>query len=190
MEQIGYLKKLATKTGSGKRGPWTAYSGKMEKADGTEYQEWISFGFDKPNVQEGGYYKITTDKDAKGYEKVSKIEAAEPPKKAHQAATQAVRGTPTSSTQEFIHYQSARSNALAFVELAVKLDALPLIQTKGKAGEAKRFDEIQALVDKLTVQFFYDTNTLRLLSSVEDAGAAEAAKDEEEDEEPAPGDDE
>jgi hypothetical protein len=172
----GFLKKLNTKTGSGRKGPWTLYSGKIAKADGSEYDEWVSFGFNKPNAVEGGYYIIETEKDSKGYEKVTSVTEAKAPAAAQ--AAQSSGGGGGNAKSDSIHYQNARGNALLFVELAVKLDALPFIQTTGKAGQAKRFDELQALVDKLTVQFFHDTDTLRLLDSVEDAGAED---------EPAPG---
>jgi hypothetical protein len=172
----GWLKKLNTKTGSGRKGPWTLYSGKIAKADGSEYDEWVSFGFEKPDVTEGGYYVIETEKDAKGYEKVKSVKAGTPPAKAAGAASSGGGGG--NAKQDTISYQAARNSALTFVEIAVKLDALPFIQSTGKAGQAKRFAELQALVDKLTVQFFHDTDTLRLLDSVEDAGAED---------EPAPG---
>lgn len=167
----GFLKKLNTKTGSGRRGTWTLYSGKIEKADGTEYDKWVSFGFDKPDAVEGGYYIIETETDSKGYEKVTKVTEAKAPAKAAGAAPSASGGGQQSQKQDSITYQSSRKDALAFVELAIKLDALPFIASTGKAAQAKRFDELQALVDKLTVQYFHDVDTLRLLDSVEDAGA-------------------
>jgi hypothetical protein len=166
----GFLKKLNTKTGSGRKGPWTLYSGKIAKADGSEYDEWVSFGFTKPNAVEGGYYIIETEKDDKGYQKVKSVTEAKAPAAA-QAAQSSGGGSAPNARQDSIIYQSSRKDALLFVELAIKLDALPFIQTTGKAGQAKRFDELQALVDKLTVQFFHDVDTLRLLDSVEDAGA-------------------
>lgn len=166
----GYIKKLNTKTGSGRRGTWTLYSGKIEKADGTEYDKWVSFGFEKPNAVEGGYYIIETETDAKGYEKVTSVTETKAPAR-NAAVAAAVASGAGSAKQDSIHYQNARGNALSFVELAVKLDALPFLASTGKAAQAKRFAELQALVDKLTVQFFHDTDTLRLLDSIEDAGA-------------------
>lgn len=182
----GFIKKLHTKTGSGRKGPWTLYSAKIEKADGSEYDEWVSFGFSKPDVAEGGYYIIEASKDAKGYFKADSYKAAEPPKRVAGGGGNEGGGN---SKQDSIHYQNARGNALTFVQIAVQLDALPFIKTAGKAGEAKRFAELQALVDKLTVQYFNDTDTLRLLDSVEDAGAVENAEGEDEDD-ATPGDDE
>ena len=172
----GKLKKLAVKTGVGKRGAWALYSGKMQKQDGSEYEEWLSFGFEKPKAEEGGWYEITAEKDDRGYFQVKAVKPIESPKAAvapSAAAVEAVMSAGGPTVQNYIHYQSARSNALSLVELATKLDALPLIQTKGKAGEAKRYEELTALVDKLTVQYYNDTNTLRLLGTVQDAGAIE-----------------
>lgn len=182
----GFIKKLHTKTGSGRKGPWTLYSAKIEKADGNEYDDWVSFGFKKPEgIEEGGFYTIEASKDAKGYFKADSWKAATAPKRSNGGGAEPQGGN---SKTDSIHYQSARKDALLFVQLAVGLDALPFIKTAGKAGEAKRFAELQTLVDKLTVQYFNDTDTLRLLDSVEDAGAVESAEGEQEDDEPAPGD--
>jgi len=44
---------------------------------------------------------------------------------------------------------------------------------ESKPGVAKRFDEILAAVDKLTVQYFNDTMTLRRLQTVADTPPTE-----------------
>lgn len=203
----GKLKKLSTKTGTGKRGKWALYSGKVEQANGDEYEEWISFGFEKPEtdageeVEEGNYYEIEAEEDDRGYMKANSIVEIEKPRgKSSSKTSSKSSGKKTVekedscssySTQNYIHYQSARSNALTLVELATKLDALPMIETKGKAGQAKRYAELTALVDKLTVQFYNDTNSLRLLETIDDAGAEPVTKDDDGDEEEdaAPGED-
>jgi hypothetical protein len=41
-------------------------------------------------------------------------------------------------------------------------------KAKGKAGTAARFEEITSAIDKLTVQFFYDNASGRLLDEVAD----------------------
>ena len=176
MNFTGTLRRLSTKTGVGRRGPWTLYSGKVEKPDGTEYEKWISFGFEKPAVEEGKFYSIEAEEDAKGFIKSTKITAVDPPKAAHtkEAKQGTVEWINPESVQDSIRYQSSRKDAIEFVKLAVGLDALPMLKTAGKAGEAKRFVELQALVDKLTIQFFFDVGTLRLLESVEDAGNVES----------------
>lgn len=166
MKFVGYIKKINTKSGTGRKGPWTLYSAKVEKTDGTEYEEWLSFGFKKPDVEEGKFYEIEAEKSDRGSWEVKSANAATPPKQT--AATSS--GGNGINTQTSIHYQNARNTAIEFVRLAAELEALPFIKTAGKAGEAKRFDELEALVNKMTVQFFFDTETLRLLESVEDAG--------------------
>ena len=60
-------------------------------------------------------------------------------------------------------------------KLLLQHDALPVSGAKGKAGESKRFEQVQDFVNKLTVQFYHDVETLRLLDSVADAGDVEVA---------------
>lgn len=178
MNFTGMVKKINVRQGTGRRGPWSAYSARIEKEDGTEYKDWVSFGFQKPEVEEGKWYSIDTEKDTGGFYKAltGGITAiSSPVRSAAPAASNTghpgqARGS-SSSTQSSIHYQSARKDALEFAKLAQSLDALPLIKTAGKAGEAKRYAELLDIVDKLTVQFFYDAETHRLLESVVDAGA-------------------
>lgn len=174
----GFIAAITTKTGLGRRGPWTLYSGKLEKEDGTEYPEWISFGFDKPTVQKGDYVKIETEEDGKGYQKVKTcVQLKNPPAKA-QPATKAVSAPSGGSSfdvnrQKSIHYQSSRKDAIEVLGLLIAKDALPMTAAKTKAGEAARYEEIMALVDKLTVRYFNDTESLRILDSVVDDGAVE-----------------
>ena len=172
----GMLLKLYSKSGHGKRGKWTAYSGKFADKDGNEYEDWVSFGFARPDVDEGGTYKVTCRQDGDYWKVVdSGIEVIAPPadsdadsdndepKKGKDVPKS---GTPfrTNKTQEQISYQAARNSALAFVELAIKQDALPL----GGKNKADKFKELEALVDKLTVQYAKDKETLRLFASVAD----------------------
>jgi hypothetical protein len=173
----GFLTKLTSKSGSGKRGPWTVYSGRVEKDDGTEYDNWLGFGFDSPPCKEGDYVKIEAEKDAKGYFKVSKVEVLKnPPAKSAPVATATGQkeGSYVDNRQSSIHYQSSRKDAIEIVKTLISMDALPITAAKTKAGEAKRYEEIMALVDKLTVRYFHDTQSQRLLESVADEGATEA----------------
>lgn len=194
----GFVKKINTKEGRGKNGkPWKLYSAKLEKEDGTEYDQWISFGFSAPSVSEGDYVKLTTEKDDRGYEQVTEAKRLKnAPARAAKSSSDGV-GTETGSRQSHIHYQSSRKDAIAVLTLLQTQDALPLSNAKTKAGEAKRYEEIMALVDKLTVRFYGDVETLRVLKSVADEGAvtADAASlpddsDEEDEDEEAAGDEE
>jgi len=65
---------------------------------------------------------------------------------------------------------------LAGILLANK--AVPLTSTAGKAGEAARFEEVTALVNKLTVSLNNDVATGRLVRDIEDAYEAPAAAEE------------
>ena len=173
----GFLKKINEKTGRGKRGAWTLYSGKIEKEDGTEYDDWISFGFDKPSVKEGDYVTITTKEDAKGYQKVETVEQHKnaPAKAGAAVASRASSNVaaPSGGKERSIHYQSARKDAITMLECLISIDALPITSAKGKAGEAKRYEELMDLVDKLTVRYYNDTETQRILETVADEGANE-----------------
>lgn len=70
-------------------------------------------------------------------------------------------------------YSNARSAALEAVALLLENDALPMSTAKTKDGVAKRFEEITAMIDKLTVEYFYDGASGRKLASVADAGSKE-----------------
>jgi hypothetical protein len=172
----GFISKIAVKQGIGRRGPWKLYSGRVEKDDGTEYAEWLSFGFDQPSCKEGDYVKLTAEADAKGYQQVNKIEILKnPPAKATPVAQAGASAASSyvSGKDASIHYQSARKDAITVVQALISMDALPITSAKTKAGEAKRYEEIMALVDKLTVRYFNDTQTQRILDSVVDEGANE-----------------
>jgi hypothetical protein len=167
----GQVVKLSSKSGTGKRGPWTAYSAKVQGLDGKEYEPWISLGFTKPEFTEGDFVEITTEeKDGRQqFKSFTKFTPA--PAATGSGSTGPSTGYIPKDT--LIQYQAARNSALALVELLLKADALPISQAKTKSGESKRYDEIVGIVNKLTVQFHNDTHTLRLLETVADAGALE-----------------
>lgn len=174
----GFIAKIGEKSGKSNKGrAWTIYSIKLEKEDGSELDKWISAGFDKPSVREGDYVKIIAEENDKGYLNASEIKKLKnaPARSKAAAGGSGGDGRGSQATQKSIHYQSARKDALNLVALLLAQDALPLTSAKGKAGEAKRFVELSALVDKLTVQYFFDAETQRLLDSVADAGAVAAA---------------
>jgi hypothetical protein len=176
----GFIATISEKSGKSSKGKaWTAYSAKIEKEDGTEYDKWVSFGFDAPDLKKGDYVKITTETNERGYENVQEIKKLKnaPARLGKGGAPQASggNGSAGSTTQQSIHYQNSRNLAVAVLGILNDKDALPLSVAKTKAGEVKRYEEIMALVDKLTVRFFYDAETLRILSTVVDEGKAQAA---------------
>ena len=164
----GYLEETDQKSGMGKRGPWTMYRGQIGKI-------WVSFGFNKPTINKGDYVSVVIEKDANNYDVVksaAKIPAPQQPV-ADKASPRGDNGhlSATGDRNNSIVYQSSRKDALALVALLITQNALPVSEAKTKAGTAKRYEEIMALVDKLTVQYFYDVNTLRNLDRVQDGGA-------------------
>lgn len=196
MSQVikGFVKKLSVKEGRGRRGPWKLYSARVELDSGEEFEHWISFGFDEPKVKEGDYVKITASENDRGYLQADEVKALKnAPARSGGSATAAPSGN-VSTTQRSIHYQSSRKDAIEVLKLLTSQDALPLSSAKTKAGEAKRYDEIMALVDKLTVRFFNDAETQRILAVVADEGKVDtkvgALPDDSDDEEEEASDDE
>lgn len=171
---IGFLEETETKEGKTKKGrPWTLYKGNVGG-------KWVNFGFDRPPCKKGDYVTVTTEPDGDNY-KILSITVGEPPARQPEparnqagAAAPAAAGSAAISPadrQSSIIYQSSRGHALELIGLLISQDALPVTAAKTAAGKAKRYEEIMALVDKLTVQYFYDVHTLRQLDRVADAGA-------------------
>lgn len=177
----GFLSEVESRNSPpGAKRAWTSFRGQIQG-------HWYSFGFEKPPVSKGDYIRAEIG-TVKGYEQVVRAEritapeAQKPLPSIGQAATAPVAAPATSAQNNFvvtpyrdrndsIVYQSSRKDALEFVKLLRAEDALPISAAKTAAGKAKRYDELLALVDKITVQFYYDVNTLRNLERVQDAGA-------------------
>jgi hypothetical protein len=176
----GFVTQIGEKSGRSSKGkPWTAYSAKIEKEDGTEYDKWVSFGFDKPDIKKGDYVKITTEANDRGYEQATEVKKLKnaPARAGASQGSSGGNGSAAPATQKSIHYQNSRNLAATVLALLNAKDALPLSATKGKAGEVKRYEEIMALLDKLTVRFYHDAETLRILETVVDEGKAEPANE-------------
>jgi hypothetical protein len=172
----GFIAKISKKEGRSSKGrAWSLYSIKLEKEDGSEYDKWISAGFDPPDAKEGDYVKITAEENDQGYINATDIKRLKnAPARSGKAATGGAGNNVSNTTQKSIHYQSARKDAIEVLKLLVSQDALPLTAAKGKAGEAKRYLELMALVDKLAIRYFFDAETHRLLEAVVDEGAVKA----------------
>ncbi len=179
----GYVAKALRKDGTQKNGKaWFKFNVKLVLDSGQE-SPWISFPFNKSiPFAEGQYVSFDAVADEKGYFNVVEGTGAFPTPPAAAAPAAAANSTAKGNTgpsypeqqaqkNQHIVYQSSRKDALEFVALALANDALPLLGTKGKAAEAKRYEEVLDIVNKLTVQFFHDVTTLRLLESVADAGS-------------------
>lgn len=189
----GEIAVLNAKEVNGRNGPITAYSAKVVKADGEEYEEWISLGFKKPDFDKGDSVVITAKKE-KGFWKVvdaevtAKAEASE-----EQSSASGNSGTATArdgasapaesssssglNKDQRIQYQHSQEMAIRLTDLLLRNAAVPLSSAKTKAGDAARFEEVTALVRKLTVELNNDVATGRLLKDVEDGyEAPEAAE--------------
>lgn len=148
----GYLNKIATKQGMGKRGPYTMYNVEI---DGT----WYGHGFDKPNASEGTYVEF--DVVQKGqYKNAENIRAAV--SKPSNAASPAQTSIPVNSRDVSIQYQSSRKDAIQMLDVLIKngLVSLP-------AKKAEQYDAAMALLDELTAQFY-----LKLEGVIEDGGVS------------------
>lgn len=172
----GFISKTNVKDGKGKRGTWYLYSFLMELDDGTE-SKWISAGFDKPPFAEGSYGSVETTTGEYGlvYTKDSwkslPVPAAQPKAAPASSPAPTPRAGSHVDRNDSIVYQSSRKDAIALVSLLLEHDALPMSANAAKAGIAKRFEEITAYVDKITVQYYHDVQTGRTIQSVVDAGA-------------------
>jgi hypothetical protein len=174
----GFVIKINTKTGQGKRGPWTAYSLKLEGEDGVEIKEWLSYGFTAPKFKEGDYVKLNAEKDDKGYLKIdvdSVKVAKNPPARAGKGgggdAPQSGGSSRGNYSKGGVDWNSAVARSIELVDLLIKHDALTLSAAKGAGGIEKRRVEIEAMVDKYSVKLYNDVITLRLLETVADTKA-------------------
>jgi hypothetical protein len=188
----GFVAKLGTKTGEGKRGPWTLYSVKIEKEDGSEYPDWVSLGFDEPSCKEGDFVVLEASDD-NGRQKLvpgTLKRVKNGPARKQKAAAPASGGAKKwgggggggykadPDKDRRITFMNCRTAAVEFIALLEKLDALPISAAATKAGKAKREEEIVAILDKYTVRFFGDTVSvpLRVLENVQDIGIVEQKK--------------
>jgi hypothetical protein len=175
MDFKGFITKVAVKTGKGKKPPfkpYTLYSIKLADENGVELEQWFGAGFEAPSVKEGDYVALTAEQNAGGYWDVKGIKPLKnAPAKASASPASGVSSGGGVSTQSSIHYQSSRNAAIEVIKLLVETKSLPVSTAQTKAGEAKRYEEIMALIDKLTVRFYVDTETQRILKSVADEGA-------------------
>lgn len=183
----GFVVRVFTKTGNSAKGKWVADSFKIADAEGNEDPFFYRLGFREkgkldvpPPFGEGQYIKFQyADNDDKSRDFVKgsgKIISQAPEQKSAPAASQG-GSAPSGRTQQNIHYQNSRTAAVELVGILLENDALPKTGAKTAAGVAKRYDEITAAVDKLTVKFFNDLETFRLFDTVADAGVVDTSAD-------------
>lgn len=193
MQLEGVVSRINSRSGNGRKGKWTLYSFLLAVADGTE--KWVTFGFDKaPPFKEGDRVNIGVNEDDKGYltyiEGTGRIIAPKPAEKVQPSnggsgdkpATAQTGGVSSQSNtgadrQSQIVAQHSQEMAIAMVGLLLQHDGLPVSGAKTKAGEAKRFEEIVAAVDKFTIKFHNDVVTGRLHTTVADMGIVSVTAD-------------
>jgi hypothetical protein len=181
----GFVVKINTKTGNGKRGQWTLYSVKLEGEDGTELKDWLSIGFDAPKFKEGDYIKLTADKNDRGYlqadPKSISVAKNPPARKGKGGGSTGDASSGSSSRGNYskggVDWNSAVARSMEFTDLLIEHDALHLSPAKGAGGIEKRRAEIEAIVDKYTVKFYNDVMSLRLLETVQDPGVIDTGAD-------------
>lgn len=197
MSNAGFVAKIFERSGTGKRGPWTAYSMKIESAEtGEELPKFYQLGFEAPAFKEGDYITFESEpKDANADTVVKgtiRRPKNPPARKAKESSGNQSGGRASKATEsdlfgsiggynteddiKRITYSNARDHAIKAVAVLFSHDALPSSTAQSKAGQAARFDAAMAMIDKLTVQFFYDSASGRVLEAVEDAGAVAEVK--------------
>lgn len=196
---VGFVVKINSLTKKSQKPPYkpyTLYSMRVADKDGNEIDSWFQCGFSAPSCQEGDYIKFDAEPATRGNPnnhdvKVDSIQVSKNPP-ANPAAKSGggtpggtsapSRAAPKTSelfgeiggynTEDDIRrmsYSAARDHALAAVALLLENDGLAMPAAKSKAGQTARFDTILAAVDKLTVEYFYDSATGRKLESVDDS---------------------
>jgi len=175
---VGYVQNISSKQGVSKQGkPYTVFNVVVTGKDGQDTR--VGWGFDAPAFQEGVWIKTQAEQNGNylNYKGAPVQTAAGPAPAATQNAAPAAGNTASSGVDRnaSIVYQSSRKDAIALVAVLQESDALPISAAKSKAAEATRYQQILDIVNKLTVQFVKDVETLRLLESVADAGDVEVA---------------
>lgn len=193
-EVIGTVKKVHVKTGGGSGGkkPWKKFS-ILLLVDGSQEEVWYSAGFgaapkgrDGNEVEEGHRVKFQSTTSEYGEEITENTIVISAGEKVAVAPTSrggngGGKGGYTDRNTSIV-IQSARKDALQFIDTAVTLNALPVNKGKTPGDVAKRYVELLALTDKLTVRFARDLVTeiapeeFRVFGVVQDAfGEGETA---------------
>lgn len=181
MDFKGFVARLIAKDVVSKRTgkKLTAYSFKVEQDNGVEYDQWFDFGFDQPPFNEGDYISFSAEQNGKfwNYTKGSGTLVKNPP--ARYVAKPADKpvsgptvhgptgGEPTvqvagSDRQSQIVAQHSQEIALRRLAIFLDNDALPMSEAKTKAGTAKRFEELTAMLHKFEVEAYNDVTAGRI----------------------------
>lgn len=184
MQFRGFVANISSR----KAGRGMAYSFRLETEKGEDWEydgkTWIGFGFEKPPFAEGDFIEGECEVNEKGYLqyiKGSGRQVKNPPARARAKNSDAVSNGSAASTprmaseaeptgvadrQTQIVLQHSQEMAIAAVGVLLQHDALPMSEAKNKAGTAKRFAEISAMIDKMTRKYYDDVVTGQLLTVV------------------------
>lgn len=178
----GTIERIHTKTGQGKRGPWTKYSAVING-------EWYSFGFNNPRLNEGDNVKVQFEEGQYGKDvKQHKVLDSSPAPTSPAASSGGGKFVPNADRERGMQWGNASNVAATLICKMADIEALPLSAATSKANKAKRYDEFMELFNKIRVELFNDSLDIdRVLERVADAGAVEevvppALPDAEEDE--------
>lgn len=185
-ELQGRVVKIKSKPITTRRGQSTAYSVLLD--DEQKGETWVGFGFEAPRFQEGSYIAFEVATNDGGFLQFVKgtgrnVEApakqeqsAEPYAKFVDKPISAGRKA-TDDRQMSIVMQHSQEMAITAVGLLLANDALAVTKAGTKAGEASRFNEILAAIDKLTVKYYFDATSDRVITKVADTGVVESTPD-------------
>lgn len=194
MNFTGTVGKILDRNVQTRKGRATFYSVKLD-----EHEEWISLGTRRPTTfQEGDQVTITANQNAKGYWDAENVEVAPAKQRSAGSSTPAsgvgstsegtvregtrqvgnvAAGSGSADRQAAITHQHSQEMAIQTVAVLLEHDGLPLTKASTKAGEAKRFNEIVAAIDKFTVKYHKDVETQRLFATVADMGVVSTEAD-------------
>jgi len=204
--KTGFVAKIFTKEGTSARGAWYAKSFKIAAPDGTEDPFFYQLGFNTEcPFNEGDYIQFDAEPKDDRAQTVVKGSGSKPKNPPQRTATKSsggggggrsygggggggakvkhsdlfgdIGGYNTEDDIRRMSYSAARGDAVSLVGMLLEHDALPMSGAKGKAGQPKRFEAVTEMVDKLTVEFFYDSATGRKLETVADAGTVNVDAD-------------
>jgi hypothetical protein len=187
----GHVVKINSQDGISQRSgkPYTRWSF-ITKDESDNESGWVTYGFEKPPFVEGdlieyevavnGRFKNFVAGSGKIIEKPSAPISA--PRDTTKSGSSAGARPPGGKSdyedrQQQIVLQHSQEMAIQTVATLLSNDSLPTTGAKTKAGEARRFEEIMAAIDKLTVKFYNDVVTGRLLSTVADMGVVDIKPD-------------
>jgi hypothetical protein len=191
-----FVEKVFHNERTGRNGPYTLHSFKVQDPEtGKVDPIYYNCSFDNPETEvpgfkEGAYVRFTAtvseySKTGKDVDVKTIQVSTKPPSRPDNPEPYKAKGgkggkgggggyQKDPKVQKAINYQAARNSAIALIEVLLENEGLPVIGTSGKAAKAKRYEEILAFVDKLTVRFYNDTDTLRRLELVDDEGELDA----------------